>query len=99
MRQNRITPVGITLSADGKTAWVALGQAHHVALVDVASKQVLTTLLTGKRPWGLTLSPDGHTLYVTNGLSDDMTLIDTRSRKAIRSVPTGRVPHTVVVKP
>jgi PQQ-dependent catabolism-associated beta-propeller protein len=99
VRQNRITPVGIVMSRDGKSAWVALGQASHIAQVDLASKKVLKTVLVGKRPWGLALSPDGQTLYVTNGLSDDMTLVDTASGKALRSVPTGRVPHTPLVMP
>ncbi len=99
VRQNRITPVGIVLSHSGKTAWVALGQANHVAQVDMASKKVLQTVLVGKRPWGVALSPDDKTLFVTNGLSDDMTLVDTARGKALRSVPTGRVPHTPLVMP
>jgi YVTN family beta-propeller protein len=97
VRANRITPVGVIMSHDGKTAWVALGRAHHVAQIDVNTKQVLATVLTGKRPWGLALSPDQRILYVTNGLSDDMTLVDTDKRKAIRTVATGRVPHTPLV--
>ena len=68
-----------------------------MAQVDIKTKEVLATVLTGKRPWGLALSPDQKTLYVTNGLSDDMTLIDTQKRKAFRTVATGRVPHTPLV--
>jgi PQQ-dependent catabolism-associated beta-propeller protein len=97
VRTNRITPVGIIMSPDHQTAWVALGRAHHVVQVDVNTKEVLAKVLTGKRPWGLALSPDQKILYVTNGLSDDMTLVDTQQRKAIRTVPTGRVPHTPLV--
>ena len=97
IRANRITPVGIVMSSDNRTAWVALGRANRVAQVDIKTKEVLATVLTGKRPWGLALSPDQKTLYVTNGLSDDMTLIDTQKRKAFRTVATGRVPHTPLV--
>ncbi len=99
MRSSDITPVGMTLSPDGKTVWVGLGRANHVAEVDVATRQVRRNILVGKRAWGLTPHPDGKTLYVTNGLSDDMTLIDTATGKALRTVAVGRVPHSVLVQP
>lgn len=99
MRASDITPVGMALSPDGKTVWVALGRANHVAEVDRASRQVRNTILVGKRAWGLAAHPDGKTLYVTNGLSDDMTLVDTAAGKAVRSVAAGRVPHSVLVQP
>lgn len=99
MRASDITPVGMVLSPDGKTVWVGLGKANHVAEVDRATRQVRNTVLVGKRAWGLTLHPDGKTLYVANGQSDDLTLVDTATARAIRTVPVGRVPHTVLVQP
>ena len=97
MRATDITPVGLVPSADGKSVWVGLGRANHVAEVDVASKAVKNQVLVGKRAWGLGFTPDGKTLFVANGLSDDMTLVDTASGKALKTVPAGRVPHTILV--
>jgi PQQ-dependent catabolism-associated beta-propeller protein len=97
MRASDITPVGMTISPDGKSVWVGLGRANHVAEIDVATHAVKRLVLVGKRAWGLRIHPDGKTLYVANGLSDDLTLIDTASGKAIKTVPAGRVPHTVLV--
>mgnify|MGYP006151699853 CR=1 FL=1 len=91
--------VGVVMTRDGKTAWVSLGRANHVAEVDVATRKVRRTVLAGKRAWGLALSKDDKMLYVANGLSDDMTLVDTLAGKAIRTVATGRVPHTPLVGP
>lgn len=99
MRAADITPVGMILSPDGKTAWIGLGRANHVAEVDVASRQVKRLVLVGKRAWGLAMHPNGQTLYVANGLSDDMTLISTADGKAVRTVAVGRVPHSVLVQP
>jgi len=99
LRASDITPVGMALSPDGKTVWVALGRANHVAEVDRASRQVRNTILVGKRAWGLAAHPDGKTVYVANGLSDNMTLIDTAAGKAVRTVAAGRVPHSVLVQP
>ncbi|MCX8517442.1 MAG: beta-propeller fold lactonase family protein, partial [Rhodoferax sp.] len=97
MRTSDITPVGMVMSADGKTVWVALGRANHVAEVDAATRTVKGLALVGKRAWGLALSKDGSRLYVANGMSDDMTIIDTASRKPLKTVPVGREPHSIVV--
>jgi PQQ-dependent catabolism-associated beta-propeller protein len=97
MRSEDVTPVGMALSPDGKTAYVGLGRANHVAVVDVASRRVSGYVLVGKRAWGLAVSRDGKRLYVANGLSDDMTVVDTATLKGVRTLRVGRVPHTVVI--
>jgi len=96
-RQVDVTPVGMTMTKDGKIAIVALGRANHVAFVDTATRKVEDYVLVGSRAWGVALSPDEKTLYVANGLSDDLSIVDMESRKAIRAVPVGRVPHSVLV--
>ena len=97
MRSEDVTPVGMALSGDGKTAYVGLGRANHVAVVDVASRQVRGYVLVGKRAWGLGLSRDGRRLYVANGMSDDLTIVDTAALKALKTVKAGRSPHSVVI--
>jgi PQQ-dependent catabolism-associated beta-propeller protein len=96
MRASDITPVGMLMTPDGKTVWVALGRANHVAEVDVATRTVRRVVLVGKRAWGVALSKDGSRLYVANGMSDDMTIINTENAKALKTVPAGRVPHTIL---
>jgi YVTN family beta-propeller protein len=97
MRTEDVTPVGMALSPDGKTAYVGLGRANHVGVVDVATRQVKGYVLVGKRAWGLAVSRDGKRLYVANGLSDDMTVVDTATLKGVKTLKVGRVPHTVVI--
>ena len=97
MRADDITPVGITLSRDGKTAFVGLGRANHVAWVDVASRKVTNTVLVGKRAWYVALTHDGSRLFVANGLSDDVTVVDVAQAKALKTIPVGRVPYGVVI--
>lgn len=97
MRADDITPVGLVLARDGKTMFVALGRANHVAYVDVASRKVGALVLAGKRAWGLTLNRDGSRLFVANGLSDDVTVIDVAAAKPLKSVAVGRVPYGVLV--
>ena len=97
MRPDDITPVGITPSRDGKTMYVGLGRANHVAFVDVASRKTTQLVLVGKRAWALALNRAGDRLFVVNGLSDDITVIDVAAAKAIKSVAVGRVPYMAVV--
>jgi PQQ-dependent catabolism-associated beta-propeller protein len=96
-RAEDITPVGITMSRDGKRAFVALGRANHVAFVDVAARKVTDLVLVGKRAWNVALDKAEKQLWVVNGLSDDVTVVDVAGAKAIKSIPVGRVPYGVVV--
>lgn len=96
-RKTDITPVGLTMTRDGKRAFVGLGRANHVAFVDVATRKVTDLVLVGKRAWGLGLDAAERTLVVANGLSDDLTIVDIASAKPLKTVRAGRVPHSVVV--
>jgi YVTN family beta-propeller protein len=96
-RREQVTPVDLLITKNGEFAYVALGRANHVAVVEVETRKILDYILVGKRPWGLALTKDERLLYVANGLSDDITIIDTRSRKAIKSIPVGLVPYGILI--
>ena len=96
-RPEDVTPVGITTTRDGRTAFVALGRANHVAVVDVASLSVEDYILVGSRAWNTTLNRDESLLFVANGLSDDISVIDVAKRRVTRSVPVGRIPYAVLI--
>jgi PQQ-dependent catabolism-associated beta-propeller protein len=96
-RAEDISPVGITMTKDGKRAFVALGKANHVAFVDVAGRKVTNLVLVGKRAWNVTLDKAEARLWVVNGLSDDVTVVDVAGAKAVKSVPVGRVPYGLVI--
>lgn len=92
-----IQPVGIRFSKDGKLAFVALGPANRLAVVDAQTYDVKDYILVGQRPWHMEV--DGTKLYVANGLTNDMTVIDIPTLKAEKSVPVGRLPWGVAIKP
>ena len=96
-RKEQVTPVDLLITRDGTRAYVALGRANHVAVVDVKAREVLAYILVGKRPWVLALTRDERRLYVANGLSDDITIIDTESLKVITSIPVGLVPYGILI--
>jgi PQQ-dependent catabolism-associated beta-propeller protein len=97
LRSSDITPVGIVISRDGRSAFVGLGRANHVAFVDVKARKVTRLVLAGKRAWNVSLDAAEARLYVVNGLSDDMTVVDVARGKALKTVPVGRVPYQALV--
>ena len=96
---DRIQPVGMELTSDGKLAFVALGPANHVAVVDRESLEVIKYLLVGRRVWHLALTPEEDKLYTTNGVSGDVTVIDVDSLRAEKTIKVGRYPWGVTILP
>ncbi len=94
-----IQPVGIAITTDRKLAFVALGPANRVAVVDAQTYDVLKYLLVGQRVWSLAFNPDQSRLYTTNGVSNDISVIDVAAQKVIKSVPVGQSPWGVVSRP
>jgi PQQ-dependent catabolism-associated beta-propeller protein len=97
--QDAIQPVGIRISKDDTKAFVALGPANRVAVIDAKTFKVLKYLLVGQRVWNLAFTPDEKLLFTTNGNSNDVSVIDVANLKVIKSVQVGRFPWGVVVSP
>lgn len=96
-RMEDVTPVGIAMTKDGKTAYIGMGRANRVAKVDVESREVQDYILVGERAWNVSFNADESLLFAVNGLSDDVSIIDVASNKVIKSVPVGRVPYMALV--
>jgi PQQ-dependent catabolism-associated beta-propeller protein len=90
-----VSPVGITMTGDGKTVFTTLGYANRLAVIDRESRKVREYLLVGTRAWNTQLTRDNKLLYVVNSGSDDITIVDVEKEKVIRTVPVGRYPHTL----
>src|SRR3954447_15873607 len=74
LRREAIQPVGISVTRDGKTGFVALGPANRVAIIDATTHQVTKYLLVGQRVWHLAFTPDEKYLLTTNGVSNDVSI-------------------------
>ena len=99
LTKQEIQPVGIRLTSDGKTAFVALGPANRVAVIDAQTFEIEKYLLVGARVWQLALTPDEKLLYATNGNSNDVSVIDVANRKVVKTIAVGAAPIGVVVSP
>ncbi|ODS03534.1 hypothetical protein AUC71_09215 [Methyloceanibacter marginalis] len=81
----------------GRKAFVALGPANRVAVIDAKTFEVEDYLLVGKRVWQLAFTPDQKFLFATNGNSNDVSVIDVDRQKVTKSIPTGTAPWGVTV--
>jgi YVTN family beta-propeller protein len=93
-----IQPVGVKIKSDRSRAFVALGPANRVAVIDAQDLEVEEYLLVGQRVWQLAFSPDEKFLYTTNGVSNDVSVIDVEDEKVVKSVAVGSFPWGVAVK-
>jgi YVTN family beta-propeller protein len=99
LRPDVIQPVAIQFTQDDATAFVALGPANRVAVIDTKTYKVKNVLLVGQRVWQMAFTPDEKYLLTTNGLSNDISVIDVASLAVIKSIQVGRLPWGVVVSP
>jgi len=93
-----LQPVGVRITDDRKWAFVALGPANRVAVIDAQTYEVEDYLLVGQRVWQLAFGPDEKFIYSTNGVSNDISVIDVENLEVIKSVTVGQLPWGVAVK-
>ncbi len=80
-------------------AFVALGPANRVAVIDTATFEVVKYLLVGQRVWQMAFTPDGKKL-LDHQRHLERRLGHRRCRlKVVKSIRTGRYPWGVVVAP
>ncbi|MBE7200176.1 MAG: PQQ-dependent catabolism-associated beta-propeller protein, partial [Parafilimonas terrae] len=94
-----IQPVGIRITKDGTKAFVALGPANRVAVIDAKTYAVEKYLPVGQRVWQLAFTPDQKQLFTTNGTSNDVSVIDVAAEKVVKSIPVGLLPWGVAISP
>jgi len=92
-----IQPVGISITRDGKTGFVALGPANRIAVIDGATHKVMKYLLVGQRVWHMAFTPDEKYLLCTNGLTNDVSIIDVTSLRVIKTIPVGELPWGITM--
>src|SRR5580698_306314 len=95
LRAETIQPVGIQFTRDDAIAFVALGPANRVAVIDAKSYAVRKYLLVGQRVWQMAFTPDQKYLLTTNGLSNDISVVDVAALNVVKSIPVGRLPWGV----
>lgn len=87
-----VMPVGIRIDKHRRFAYVALGRANHIAVIDAQKLEVIKYLAVGQRVWNMALSSDQKRLYTANGLSYDVSIINLENHQVINTVAVGQTP-------
>ena len=101
--------MGLAISPDNKTVYVAGGQENKIYLFSVDTGAKLDSVdcsITGngeKTPDGyigdMKLSNDGRYLYAVDQMLFRMIVVDTKSKKIVASAKTGRYPFGIILSP
>ncbi len=102
--------MGLAISPDNQTVYVAGGQENKVYIFDIPSGQpkgVIDLAVTAPNGNDYTngylgdmkLSLDGKTLYVLDQIGFRMAVVDVDSRRIIKNVKTGRYPFGLALSP
>lgn len=91
-------PVGLVLSRDEKTLYVATGRGNGVAAIDTKTARVLWRTATGSRVWGIAVSPDGRKVYAANSLSNSVSVLDAKTHRIVATIPTDDGPWALAVR-
>jgi YVTN family beta-propeller protein len=57
-------PIGLALSGDGKSLYVALSRLNSIGVIDIATQKLVSQIPVGNAPYGITVS--GNKAYVSN---------------------------------
>lgn len=101
--------MGLAISPDNKTIYVAGGQENKVYLFDVntgAKKDSIDCSFKAEAIdyrhgyiGDMKLSKDGKTLYAVDQIGFRMVILNTETKKLIHSVPVGRYPFGICLSP
>ncbi len=79
----------VTLTQDEKFAYVAVGDANVVEVVDTATNQVVKTIPVGQDPWRAYASPNGKYMLTPNNGEETVSLIDVKTQSVKTTLQGG----------
>jgi DNA-binding beta-propeller fold protein YncE len=91
----------LMLLPDRKTAAINVAGDNLIAVIDVASGQVMRKVPTGQFPCDLHYTPDGRYCFTPERESDTVSKIDMQTWQIVKTVtfPSGSKPHMLRVSP
>jgi YVTN family beta-propeller protein len=82
-------PMGLALSPDEKSLYVATRDGNQVVVVDTVAERVRTTLPLPGQPARLRLTPSGGYLVASLIEAGDVAIVDTRTMRVVHRFPVG----------
>jgi YVTN family beta-propeller protein len=86
------------MTGDASLVYVTDAAANTVIPIEMATRQLLPQIPTGRHPGPCALDPSGDLLLVANEESADLALIRVRTQSLITMIPVGKNPRSIAIK-
>src|SRR5439155_12087521 len=90
---------GLYVSRDATSLYVSNRLAGSISVIDLASRQLVTTWKIGGSPDMIQLSPDGRQLWATGRYNGAVYVVDTETGRLLHTIKLGREPHGLAYFP
>ncbi len=77
-------PEDVTISPDGKLAWVSCESSKAVTVIDTHARKVVADILVDPRPRASIFSRDRKRAWVTSELGSSISLIDPSANRVVK---------------
>ena len=81
--------INVTSTPDGKLGFAAYGEGDRMAVIDMASREVVRTLELGDLPWRAFTTADGRYMLVPNNGDRTVSVFSTASLEEVARLPGG----------
>ncbi|HEX6507997.1 MAG TPA: bifunctional YncE family protein/alkaline phosphatase family protein, partial [Chloroflexota bacterium] len=92
-------PTGLSVSADGKTLYIANSNANNVAVIDTASQKITTTISVGNTPYGTLVARSSGNILVSNWGDGTLSVINPLTNTVTNTIKVGDHPTEMVQGP
>jgi YVTN family beta-propeller protein len=84
---------GVAVASDLGIGFISEGGAAKVAVFDLKTLKVQSTIATGENPDSIVYHPATHLVFVQNGKSKSTSVIDAKSRQVVATIPLNAKPE------
>ena len=92
-------PFAVTLSRDGKRAYVSDDGTNQLIAFDVATRAELGRVLVGRRPSYIGMSTDDRRVFVANTNDNTVSVVDALTMSVSGTIAVGSIPYGLTVVP
>jgi YVTN family beta-propeller protein len=84
---------GVAVAPDLGVGFISEGKAAKVAVFDLNTMKVQSTIATGENPDSIMYHPKTHLLFVQNGKSKSTSIIDAKTKEVVATIPLNAKPE------
>jgi YVTN family beta-propeller protein len=95
-------PKGVSLSPDGKRAYITnfgMHNGQNIEVVDASTLEHIDSIDLKGNVVESVLSPDGTTIFASNFLRNSVQFVDVKTKRVTQEIPTGTHPKILVLSP